>query len=208
MALVTCPKCGSQLDVDAVYLGRDVRCGGCQTVFRVDPGPETRDRRDDFDRPYLESERLAPREMSAERLETRAIDRLQIPSIVLSVSGILGIIYFIADTGYRIINFGAPKPQFFGIQQPNPQQMMIAEVFWIIYSIVGIFASILVVVGAGAMRSLEWYSLAMATAILSVIPFPCGGCCCIAPPFGIWALVVLMDPSVKAAFASRQDRTG
>jgi hypothetical protein len=56
----------------------------------------------------------------------------------------------------------------------------------------------LVVYGANKMRRLENYGMAVAAAVLAMIP--CGGCCVLGLPFGIWALVVLNDPSVKAAF--------
>jgi hypothetical protein len=56
----------------------------------------------------------------------------------------------------------------------------------------------LVVYGAYKMRRLENHGLAVAAAVLAMIP--CSGCCVLGLPFGIWALVVLNDPSVKAAF--------
>ena len=35
--VVSCPKCATTLSVRARYAGRNVRCGGCQHKFRVDP---------------------------------------------------------------------------------------------------------------------------------------------------------------------------
>jgi ABC-type proline/glycine betaine transport system permease subunit len=40
----------------------------------------------------------------------------------------------------------------------------------------------------------------MTTAILSIIPFTSPCCFLIGTPIGIWALWVLTDPDVKAAF--------
>ncbi|NVJ04264.1 hypothetical protein HUW63_03280 [Myxococcus sp. AM001] len=53
--------------------------------------------------------------------------------------------------------------------------------------------------GALKMKNLQSYGLAMAAAIISVIPC-CGPCACLGIPVGIWALVVLNKPEVKAAF--------
>lgn len=53
--------------------------------------------------------------------------------------------------------------------------------------------------GALKMKNLESYGLAMAAAIIACIPC-CGSCCCIGIPVGIWSLVVLRKPEVKAAF--------
>lgn len=56
-----------------------------------------------------------------------------------------------------------------------------------------------VMFGSIQMMRLRNYGLAMAAAIISIIPCV-GSCCCAGIPFGIWALVVLMRPQVKAAF--------
>jgi hypothetical protein len=73
----------------------------------------------------------------------------------------------------------------------------------------GIFTSLLslglggvVFFGAMKMKNLENYTLAMAASIISVIP--CFGCCCIGIPVGIWSLVILNKPEVKAAFQPSQ----
>lgn len=59
--------------------------------------------------------------------------------------------------------------------------------------------SVMISIGGGKMASMESYRLARLGAILACIPF-------VTPfiflgiPFGIWALVLLNDPQVKAAF--------
>lgn len=59
--------------------------------------------------------------------------------------------------------------------------------------------SVMISIGGGKMASMECYRLARLGAILACIPF-------VSPfiflgiPFGIWALVLLYDPEVKAAF--------
>ncbi|MCP3138783.1 hypothetical protein [Pyxidicoccus xibeiensis] len=57
----------------------------------------------------------------------------------------------------------------------------------------------LVFFGALKMKSLKSYGLAMTAGILSLIPC-CGPCLCLGLPVGIWALVVLRKPEVRAAF--------
>jgi hypothetical protein len=49
------------------------------------------------------------------------------------------------------------------------------------------------------MKRLESYGLAMTAAIIVMVPYV-SPCCILGLPFGIWALVVLCDSSVKAAF--------
>jgi hypothetical protein len=71
----------------------------------------------------------------------------------------------------------------------------------------GVFLSILCVLNLAAiggglmMRSLTSYGLSLVGAIVSVIPIATG-CCITGIPFGVWALVVLLRPEVKEAFAA------
>ena len=62
----------------------------------------------------------------------------------------------------------------------------------------GLLMGVLVIVGAVKMKNLKSYGLAMTAAIIAIIP--CSPCCLLGLPFGIWALVVLNDENVKAAF--------
>jgi hypothetical protein len=66
---------------------------------------------------------------------------------------------------------------------------------------IAFLVSILVFIGAIKMKNLSSYSFAMAAAIMAMIPCV-SPCCFLGWPFGIWALVVLSDSSVKAAFRS------
>jgi hypothetical protein len=50
------------------------------------------------------------------------------------------------------------------------------------------------------MRKLRSYGLVLVAAVLAVVP--CTFAWIIGLPMGIWALVVLMDPEVKAGFES------
>jgi len=57
---------------------------------------------------------------------------------------------------------------------------------------------IVMLVGGIRMRQLRNYTLAVTAAVLAVLP--CSGCCIVSLPCGIWALVVLLDANVRAAF--------
>jgi hypothetical protein len=67
--------------------------------------------------------------------------------------------------------------------------------------VVGFCVSCLVIFGAIRMKRRESYGIALTTAILSVIPCP-SSCCGLGVPFGIWAIIVLCNSNVKAAFKS------
>ncbi len=52
--------------------------------------------------------------------------------------------------------------------------------------------------GAMQMKGLKNYNMALAASIAAMIP--CGCCCVAGIPIGIWSLIVLLKPEVKAAF--------
>ena len=61
-------------------------------------------------------------------------------------------------------------------------------------------ANIVILIGAIKMRKCQSYGLAMTASILCIL---CDwGCCCLGLGAGIWSLVVLSKPEVKAAFQS------
>ena len=63
---------------------------------------------------------------------------------------------------------------------------------------ISFIANILIVVGALKMKKCQSYGLAMTASILCIL---CDwGCCCLGIGAGIWAIVVLSKPEVKAAF--------
>jgi hypothetical protein len=64
-----------------------------------------------------------------------------------------------------------------------------------------IFATGIVFLGGHKMKRLESRRLAVAAAILALVPF--GPAVLIGVPVGIWALVVLTEPDVEAAFGRR-----
>lgn len=66
-------------------------------------------------------------------------------------------------------------------------------------SFVGILVAAFIIYAALKMKDLTQYGLAMAASILAMIPC-ISPCCLIGLPIGIWCLVVLTRPEVKAAF--------
>ena len=60
---------------------------------------------------------------------------------------------------------------------------------------------IVVILGGIKMKALRNHGLSMVAAIIAIVP--CfGPCCVLGIPFGIWALVVLNDANVRAAFGT------
>ena len=68
--------------------------------------------------------------------------------------------------------------------------------------VLGITTALITILGSIKMMNLSGSGLAKFGAILSMIPI-FSGCCCLGLPFGIWALVTLSKPEVKAGFAAQ-----
>jgi hypothetical protein len=64
-----------------------------------------------------------------------------------------------------------------------------------------VVTGLITIFGAIQMMNLSGRGLAMAGSILSMFPFV-SGCCCFGLPVGIWVLIVLTRPDVKAGFAA------
>jgi hypothetical protein len=139
----------------------------------------------------------------------RARERVSLPAIFLLIFGLFCLAFNVmAAVLYLITPDTLAKPKYDLIKENLPQQPLPAYEDFVkqeqsqqsvMYSIRTI-ASILVVVGAVKMRALQTYGLAMTSAILSIVPLCVNECCCMLP-FGIWALVVLLNGEVKQGFS-------
>jgi hypothetical protein len=72
----------------------------------------------------------------------------------------------------------------------------------LVSAIIGLAVQGFILYGAIQMKAGKSYGICMATAILSCIPCFCSSCIILGVPFGIWALMVMNDPDVKASFTS------
>jgi hypothetical protein len=130
---------------------------------------------------------------------TPPAQRISAPATALLITGVLGlciqtlgVLYCLAQMtlGFHIANQG-----------PEMAPLMVSTGLNLFFGSIGVVVSIVVIVGAMKMKKLENYSLAMVTAVISTIPC-LSPCCVLGLPFGIWAMVVLNENSVKAAFRS------
>jgi hypothetical protein len=127
-----------------------------------------------------------------------AAERVAGPAMALLIVGILSVLFkLVGIVGIAVAIVADPA---MAQQNNNGPLPMAAELgLNIAMTILGLILSSLIIYGALQMRRLESFSASMAAAIVAMLPciFPC---CVLGFPFGIWALVVLNDPSVKAAF--------
>jgi phage FluMu protein Com len=126
-----------------------------------------------------------------------AASRVAGPAIALIVTGALGIVGQVLGLIVNLVQLGG------GMGRAGQQQMpvMFSGGFGVFSAMVGLIFGIVVVMGAVKMKNLESYGFAMAAAVMAMVPC-LSPCCLLGLPFGIWALVVLSDAGVKAAFRS------
>jgi phage FluMu protein Com len=126
-----------------------------------------------------------------------ALRRVSGPAVCLIITAVLGI-------GFGSLRIFASIMQF-GIMAAMAHRTSVPALF---IGPVGTFAGaveivmgIIILLGAVKMKDLENYGLAIAASVIAMIPC-ISPCCMLGLPFGIWALVVLSDPVVKASFKS------
>lgn len=128
-----------------------------------------------------------------------AAQRVAGPAIALMVIAILGMLWdlfvIIGYVNFIFVAAGAAA------QGGEPFPVAVFGGIGVAFGILGLAIGALILIGAIKMKKLQSYGLAMTSAIAGMIPcyWPC---CLLGLPFGIWALVVLSDSSVKAAFRS------
>jgi hypothetical protein len=74
---------------------------------------------------------------------------------------------------------------------------------WVAYSVMGVIGAV-IILGGVKLLSLSGTALPMTSAFLAMIPCTSGCCCLLGLPAGIWALVALSRPDVKAALAANR----
>jgi hypothetical protein len=146
-----------------------------------------------------------------------ASQRVKIPAIGLLVTGLLNLL----GAGWIFLNVGLatmrpaneitqqakdmyqsfPEMQA-ELAKKSPEelkaQFMLIGWGWVA---AGLLGALLPIAGGIRMLSLKNYSLSICGAIAAAIPcVSCTGCCGIGQITGIWALVVLLNEEVKAAF--------
>ncbi len=123
------------------------------------------------------------------------------PAIGLIITAVLGVLYSLVNLVMHFagVNFMGAQPQ--GL---DPQ---VLETIQRVGGAMGVIGTI-IVLGTGAfityaalqMRQLKGYGLGLAASIIAIIPCV-SPCCLLGLPLGIWALVVLNKPEVKAQFS-------
>jgi hypothetical protein len=138
------------------------------------------------------------------------------PAVALLLVGIINMMMSFGSIGIGVFYSRIPPDKMEEIlEKQNPEQYaqmreagFTAEKLSKIYTYggcgsgaVGLFVSLLTILGAIGMMRLRMHWLAVIVAVLTAIPCISPlACCLVGEGVGIWALVILLTPEVRAAF--------
>lgn len=129
--------------------------------------------------------------------------KVQAPAIALLVVAVLTVLLFIVglfseDLMMQVMqSANMPDEEMQQFREMMEKSSMLGNV---VGGVLNIGGAALIAYGAWRMKELKSYGLAMTAAILAMIPCFTSCCCLLGLPVGIWALIVLLDKDVKAAF--------
>lgn len=138
-----------------------------------------------------------------------AKDLLNLPSLFIIILGALGgllILSSMAGSGasQRMVDEMVRNMPVDQQEQMAPFLRMASQsggASGIVWGIIQLALAGFVVFAGLQMRSLKNWGVALAGAILVMIPCSTSCCCCLGIPVGIWALITLTKPEVKSAFS-------
>ncbi|HTL98657.1 MAG TPA: hypothetical protein VL181_07620 [Holophagaceae bacterium] len=119
------------------------------------------------------------------------------PATGLQVTAGIGIAYQIVMILIHLLGMGANAT----LGGDNKMFAMFSGTIGIVFGVIGIIIGAVVFMGGSKMKNLQGYGFVLTAAILAMIPC-ISPCCLLGLPIGIWAVVVLVKPEVKAAFTA------
>jgi hypothetical protein len=124
-------------------------------------------------------------------LRAEVATRVRVPAIILLATATLSLLALAGLLVFLVIMLFVSPPQ-------NKPDDILGVTFAFGGAGICLAVKLAVALGAVPMIRMRMYPLALTAAILQVIP--CSLCSMLDIPIGIWALVVLLMPDVRAAF--------
>jgi hypothetical protein len=119
-----------------------------------------------------------------------AAEKVAAPAVCLMVAGGLSLV------GALFPLLGSIAIQ--AAEDMAADEKMAASIFYGLLAIYSFAAGGFIFYGGYKMKKLESWGFALTASLLAIIP--CNTCCMFSLAIGIWSLIILNDPSVKAAF--------
>jgi hypothetical protein len=147
-----------------------------------------------------------------------AFDRVRTPGTMLQVFGLVSVFLAVTSLAVYVIapeqilgrlwdmatNANKNNPNAVQGLPPRNEYIAQGQVQGIAAAAVSLICSVPIFIGGGKMKQLTGYGWAMTGSVMAMIPCT-NSCCCVGLPVGIWAIVVLVNSDVKAAFRSSSE---
>jgi predicted Zn finger-like uncharacterized protein len=162
--------------------------------------PAARDEEEYEEEEGAQEEEERPRRRRRGRRRAEAESAVAGPAISLIILGSLDILLVIANLIMSLagVTFAPAGPGKAGGPGADVA-FLTSKAYLIPSSVLQLCFAVSILMGGIKMKQLQSFGLAMTASILALLP--CGNCCCIGLPLGIWALVVLNKPDVKNSFS-------
>jgi hypothetical protein len=152
--------------------------------------------------------------------EATVADRVAVPAILLIIVGVLNLLLpiLLILPGVRLALMSVEQAEELraqiiqvyaerGIDTSQIEHMTGADLkrlgttVYLGWGSIAFLGGLLVTLGGIRMRQMRSYGLSILGSVVAAVPcVSCNGCCLVGQIVGIWALVVLLDANVKAAF--------
>jgi len=214
---VSCPECGTSLEVDDEYRDWKVRCPRCRHEFQALESPAAVPVRDQSDGEEMERPRRRRRRKRDDDddawVDPEAGAReIANPAATLEILGWVSLVFALLACAV-LVAYGIsqannqPQPPANGPNRAKDDDPVVLIFVGFCVGILALPYFGLIAFGARKMRNLSSHGWAMTSAIMAIAALPLFGICGL-PIFGpgIWALVVMNHLNVKAAFKRRRRR--
>ncbi len=132
---------------------------------------------------------------------SNATQLVQGPGICLIIVGGLSFALHVISLLGHVLGWAFARPQSTGNPELDKITTFLTGGIGVAIDVLWLGLSVLIAFGGLRMLKLENYGWCIAASIIALVPC-LSPCCCLGLPAGIWALVVLSKPEVKAAFES------
>jgi predicted Zn finger-like uncharacterized protein len=208
--ILNCPQCQRSLRVTDDLLGRLVKCPACGMTFTVSSGQHTQVPDEPplalpADTPFPQRPHPTPAQESweaAEDVRDQAKAYTGPAAIFIMIVGGLSLLAGLAQVVLsiaspdRVMENAAQLQEMFGLAPASPEVMQASSIGG---GIAGSLAGVVLVLAGVQMIRLRMYPFCIIGSVLAMINCT-NFCCLLGLPLGLWSLIVLIRPDVRAAF--------
>ncbi len=130
--------------------------------------------------------------------------RLNGPGIALMGTGGLGLLVQAGAAVVQVSQLALAAAVVVDQGGPEATRLVVSSAVALTFVALSCVVGVVLIYGGWAMTQGRSWTAAVVASGLAMVPF-CSPCCLLGLPAGIWALMVLLDAEVKAAYAAAEE---